>query len=213
MTNLCTRCDKRPASTKPYKGAPPDGLCPACRYALKRNPHAARRVASDGTQGMSQEQRFWRKVNKNGPMSSLGTPCWVWTGHLDKDGYGRFWYEGSNKAAHRYGYRVQVGEIPEGLQTDHLCRNRACVRGDHLEPVTGKVNIERGETGLANEAKTHCPQGHEYTDENTMEFRQTNGFGSTGRRCLTCHREQSRRASRKYAARKRAAQMDDPQSD
>ncbi|NED52837.1 HNH endonuclease, partial [Micromonospora aurantiaca] len=70
--------------------------------------------------------------------------------------------------------------------TDHLCRNRACVNVTHLEIVTNRINILRGETlQAANAAKTHCIRGHEFTPENTYV---KNG----GRDCRTCARERQR---------------------
>jgi hypothetical protein len=73
------------------------------------------------------------------------------------------------------------------MDLDHLCRNRCCVNPAHLEPVTRKVNLGRSPlvgrgAGTAQTAKTHCPQGHEYTPENTRIAR--------GKRyCKTCHRD------------------------
>src|SRR3990172_6824393 len=53
---------------------------------------------------------------------------------------------------------LAVGPIPDGLQLDHLCRNRACIESTHLEPVTNQVNLLRGNTiAAANLGKTHCP--------------------------------------------------------
>lgn len=117
--------------------------------------------------------RFWENVDKSGE-------CWVWTAALDQDGYGTC-RRGGTKRAHRVAYEELVGPIPDGLVVDHLCRNRACVNPLHLEPVTNRVNLLRGDTAAArNAAKTHCPQGHEYTDANTQ--RKSNG----ARICRTC---------------------------
>jgi len=52
--------------------------------------------------------------------------------------------DGKEQRAHRAMYKREAGPIPEELQLDHLCRNKGCVRPDHLEPVTGKVNVNRG---------------------------------------------------------------------
>lgn len=101
------------------------------------------------------EQRFWSHVQKT-------ESCWIWTGQiLARAGYGRFWVGTTastpNPLAHRYSYELVHGPIPAGLQLDHLCRNTSCVRPDHLEPVTGAVNIQRGRA-----VRTHCKNGHPY---------------------------------------------------
>lgn len=70
--------------------------------------------------------------------------CWTWDGQL-KDGYGKYSHKGKTYAAHRWAYQQLVGPIPTGLQLDHLCRNPPCVRPDHLEPVTSRENVLRGQ--------------------------------------------------------------------
>lgn len=72
------------------------------------------------------------------------TPCWVWQRGLDKYGYGHVWADGKKQKAHRFYFERERGPIPNGLQLDHLCRTRACVNPDHLEPVTNKQNARRG---------------------------------------------------------------------
>lgn len=112
-------------------------------------------------------QRFWSKVK-------FTDTCWLWIGALDK-GYGRFGAGGRYGKvvrAPRWAYEFCVGPIPRGLTIDHLCRIPACVNPDHLEPVTMRVNVLRGETIVAlNARKTHCPQGHPYNAENTYRDR------------------------------------------
>ena len=113
------------------------------------------------------EERFWAKVNKEGPLWN-GTACWLWTGAKDRLNYGRFNIGGQMTLAHRYAYETLVALIPEGLEPDHLCRVPSCVNPEHLEPVTHKINIQRGNpTGVANLRKTHCPKGHPYDLFNT----------------------------------------------
>jgi len=124
------------------------------------------------------------------------TPCWIWTAARSQDGYGLVRYDGRMQRAHRAAYTDLVGAIPEGLQLDHLCRQRDCVNPAHLEPVTGRENTLRstGPTAL-NAEKTHCPEGHPYSGSNL--YQRPNG----GRGCVECRRA----AWRRYYARKVAA--------
>lgn len=140
-----------------------------------------RRHGSTELVNLTPVERFWLLVDKNGPVlrADLG-PCWVWTGSLAKRGYGSFCPSGKSVSAHRYSFELARGEIPEGLHLDHLCRNPPCVNPDHLDPVTVRLNILRGDGEAAkNAAKTHCLRGHEFTSENTY----TNGRRRVCRQC------------------------------
>ncbi len=108
--------------------------------------------------------------------------CWLWTGARHNAGYGQ--YGKPARLAHRMSYEAFVGPIPDGLTVDHLCRNRLCVNPSHLEPVALAVNVLRGESLPAKNArKTHCPKGHPYDETNTHITKQ--GW----RICKACKRE------------------------
>lgn len=117
---------------------------------------------------------FWAKVLRHGEGD-----CWPWNAYRNQDGYG-YYFANRFMAAHRIAYMLTVGPIPDGLQLDHLCRNRACCNPAHLEPVTARENCLRGETVAArNAAKTHCSNGHPYAGDNLITKRH-------GRACRIC---------------------------
>lgn len=112
------------------------------------------------------------------------TGCIEWTGTVTPKGYGLF-YDGTKMvAAHRWAYQQTISPIPDGLQIDHLCRNRRCVNVAHLEVVTAKENQAR--SPFDPERRTHCPSGHEYTDANT--YRRP---GTNSRACRACHKRRN----------------------
>lgn len=76
------------------------------------------------------------------------TPCWIWQGGQQGQGYGRMSVNRRNVPAHRAYYEQQVGPIPEGLTLDHLCRIPGCVNPSHLEPVTITENRRRAVTTI-----------------------------------------------------------------
>ena len=142
------------------------------------------------------EGRFWSKVNKDGPVPEYAPhlgPCWLWLAGRNAYGYGMF---AKYHLAHRFSYELLVGPVPVGLELDHLCRVRSCVRSDHLEPVTHLENCRRGETGRHQTRKTHCPKGHPYNEENTKVYK-----GS--RFCRACAREDAKRRQADPACRAR----------
>lgn len=142
------------------------------------------------------------RTKKNGPTAkpilerleglTRKTPrCWTWIGTMDRNGYGSMVVgsrvDGSRrtKKAYRVWYEIIKGPIPGDMEIDHRCRNRACVNPSHLEVVTHRENMVRGATfAAANVAKTTCPKGHQYTEENT--YRRPDAPHQ--RECLTCRK-------------------------
>lgn len=136
--------------------------------------------------------RFWDKVM---PVTESG--CWIWMSGTAQ-GYGLYgknmgaYGKAATALAHRCAWIIANGPIPSGMELDHKCRVRSCVNPDHLEPVTHKVNINRGSTGAAVKAYfasiTHCPQGHEYTADNTYSYPPSSTRKYSTRICKACLR-------------------------
>lgn len=121
--------------------------------------------------------------------------CWVWTASLTANGYGYFApdhgpaYKGT-RIAHRFAFEHFIGPVRDGLVLDHLCRNRACVNPDHLDPVSQRENLMRGDTIPAKRAaQTHCKHGHEFTADNIYRH-PTRGT----RHCRACQKSKAKSA-------------------
>ena len=84
----------------------------------------------------AQIARFWSKIRVLGE-----DECWIWTAHLDAQGYGRFWLNGKSWLAHRLAYLLANGVIPEGLQINHRCNNPPCCNPRHLKHGTQQDNM------------------------------------------------------------------------
>lgn len=127
------------------------------------------------------------------------TGCWLWEGSRNDRGYGLTSLGRRKTMAHRAVYLASGLPIPDGLELDHLCRNPPCCNPQHLEPVTHKENMRRGKQAQ----QTHCVNGHEYNEENTL-IRYRADKVTTYRQCRPCTYERAARQDQRgrYAQRK-----------
>jgi hypothetical protein len=107
---------------------------------------------------------------------SVDGGCLLWLGAKTEKGYGRIGKTGGGTTGtHQVAWESVNGKVPDGLELDHTCRNRACVNVDHLEAVTHLENIKRGIRpqwyydslhGLRKKDRSHCVHGHEMSEKN-----------------------------------------------
>ena len=145
-------------------------------------------------------ERFFSKVE------ICVSGCWEWTGGCTNSRggkkYGAFTPStGHTTSAHRFSYTYFKGEIPQGMTVDHLCGNTKCVNPDHLEAVTLKENILRGNGwGAKNSRVTYCPNGHPYSEANTYRVKN-------GRACRICRLNYTAISNRKIKAKQELIKM------
>lgn len=170
----CIACGK-PLASSAWRVRGSDWKCNACRRSHRRAPtHSQRVVAS------SLQDRVRALVVAD------GAGCWIWQGRIDRHGYGRTNFGGGGRLAHRISYRAFRGEIPAGLELDHLCRNTKCCNPAHLEPVTGAENRRRQKHVSGSSEHEMCRRGHPLSGSNVA----SNGKGK--RTCRECRRVRQR---------------------
>lgn len=120
---------------------------------------------------------IWTKATPDG--------CWTWQGTLTNKGYGFARRDGRRHPVHRLVYELVNGPIADGLVIDHLCRNRACIKPEHLRAVTLRENTMAAHSlsiTAINARKTHCVHGHPLSGDNLIGT-------PNRRRCKTCLRD------------------------
>lgn len=173
------------------------GLCPKHYHRWRRHGDPLF-VTYERNDDPDRWQQLW-EVQPNG--------CWLWTGRLDRQGYGIWqWTEDGQRrssGAHRFVYQMLREILDSERHLDHRCHtedstcpggpddlHRRCVNPDHMDVVTHAQNVARGRAGRHNAIKTHCKNGHEFTPENTYD-------NHGGRGCVACRRESHQKAMRR----------------
>lgn len=138
---------------------------------------------------------FWSKVR----ILDMST-CWEYLGGTSLQGYGRVRIDNVSYYSHIVAYTFIKGEIPEGYEIDHICRNRACVNPGHLRAVKPYLNIIENSEGVAakNSKKTQCSKGHQYVEGSYYESKKNNGRVS--RVCKICTRTYNKNYRKKISA-------------
>jgi RNase P subunit RPR2 len=143
--------------------------------------------------------RFWDKIriDANG--------CWIWIACRNPNGYGRFYLHGHLVLPHRVTWFEFVGDIPDGLELDHICNVPACCNPAHLQAITHVENLARRTAPSGPPRKTHCKRGHALEGHNLAVT--TRGTGQSGvlRRCRICRDADKRRYNERVREAQRAA--------
>jgi hypothetical protein len=124
--------------------------------------------------------RFWSKV-------LVGGECWLWTAAKDAAGYGYYWHDQKVQRAHRLAFVDAGNTIADGHHVHHECGVIACVNPAHLTAIDAATHQRLSNGGRHMAARTECPRGHAYDEENTRVYK--------GRRwCRACDRARRVRA-------------------
>jgi len=175
--STCSKCESKVKAK---------GLC-SSHYMTQYMTERVQSGRTPRSYGGDPTNRFWQKVNKQGPSHDnyiTGeplAPCWDWDSGLNRLGYGLFKLHPKNVSAHRFSFELLRTEDISELELDHLCKNRKCVNPEHLDPVTHQEHMRRQAEEVFN--RPLCINGHDWQSEGTYFFTP-----SGGRKCWVCRR-------------------------
>jgi len=124
------------------------------------------------------KEKFLEKVKV------MDSGCWEWQGEIIYSGYGATHFRGKHQTAHRVAYLLFRGDIPIGLEPDHICLNKSCVNPEHLRLISHRDNLLASNGVVAKAARqTHCIHGHPFDLFNTIYHKSRK---SIQRHCRMC---------------------------
>ena len=133
------------------RGVPGDGdSLQAGVLGVEAGANRGRMLRVNPVEHAGELERFWVKVVR-GPGAR---DCWIWTGAIADDGYGRFSItrDGRERIVrpHRYAVAVVMGLVlsPDDVVEHEVCDNPICVRAElersgHVWPSTQRDNLRR----------------------------------------------------------------------
>ena len=147
------------------------------------------------------EERLMRRVCKD------DNGCWIWMGSTSgRHEYGTIFVNGKPLKTHRFAYELFVGPIPDGMVIDHKCRVHRCCNPKHLEPVSQRDNVLRGdlfkEEGHEREGKSTCKNGHQWGTVAT--------YKGGKRECAICIKNRSPEKNRRRREKRRLKKLAGP---
>lgn len=125
------------------------------------------------------EQKIELIKRLHGKYDVKSSGCWEWNRSFTKGGYPIYRAFCIHTTAHRISYAIFNGDIDDGMEIDHLCKNIKCVNPNHLEQVTRKENVKRSYKPM----QSHCVNGHIFDEKNTY-LKPSNGT----RACRKCNK-------------------------
>ncbi len=123
------------------------------------------------------EDRFWEKTEPRPCRYPDIGDCLIWTGAVDKNGYGLFQIESRRTIrAHRWAHESATGETPKYVL--HACDTPPCVNPLHLSSGTARQNsADRDSRGRGASGERHYAA--KLSDEQVAEMRTRHAAGES----------------------------------